>query len=168
MAWTRDIRRAALQALYQLDARDFDSQTWADVRASLEGSPGEADTHNKAFELAKAAWSKHVEIDALVLANTPEWPTHRQPAVDRNILRLAIFEMLHSDTPPKVAINEAVELAREFSTERSPMFVNGVLDKIYKQEIRDAPATDDDTVPVATTENLVNMDDTNPEEESIK
>lgn len=137
MSMSRDIRRAALQALYQLDARDFDSQTWADIRASLEGSPGEAEAHDKAFELAKAAWDKQKELDALVIENTPEWPTHRQPAIDRNILRLALYEMLFGGTPPKVAINEAVELAREFSTERSPMFINGVMDKIYKQKFRD-------------------------------
>lgn len=137
MAMSRDIRRAALQALYQLDARDFDAQTWKDIRASLDDSPGDSAAHDRAFELAKNVWNKHKDIDAVVLVNTPEWPTHRQPAIDRNILRLAYYEMTEGGTPPKVAINEAVELAREFSTERSPMFINGVLDKIYKQRFRD-------------------------------
>jgi len=68
-----------------------------------------------------------------VAALSPDWPTHRQPVVDRNILRLAYFEIVSGAAPPKVAINEAVELAREFSTEKSPAFVNGVLDKIMKQ-----------------------------------
>ena len=56
--------------------------------------------------------------------------------VDRNILRLAYFEMASGQTPPKVAINEAVELAREFSTQKSPAFVNGVLDKIMRETVK--------------------------------
>ncbi len=69
-------------------------------------------------------------------ALAPEWPTYRQPVVDRNILRLAYFEIESGQTPPKVAINEAVELAREFSTQKSPAFVNGVLDKIMRNLTR--------------------------------
>ncbi|MDX1389866.1 MAG: transcription antitermination factor NusB, partial [Acidobacteriota bacterium] len=59
--------------------------------------------------------------------------TQRQPVVDRSLLRLAYYEMTSGVAPPKVAINEAVELAKEYSTEKSPMFVNGVLDKLYRQ-----------------------------------
>ena len=72
------------------------------------------------------------EADAEVTTLAPDWPTNRQPVVDRSILRLAYYEIVSGRTPPKVVINEAVELAREFSTDRSPMFINGVLDKIYK------------------------------------
>ena len=72
-------------------------------------------------------------LDALVTPLTPEWPIHRQPVVDRSLLRLAYYEMISGRTPPKVVINEAVELAKEFSTEKSPMFINGVLDKLYRQ-----------------------------------
>jgi N utilization substance protein B len=130
----RDIRRCALQAMYQFDA----GNDAALVRESLSGSPGDEATHQKGFELATLAWEFRDAADAAVAALTPEWPTYRQPIIDRNILRLAHYEMTSGRTPPKVAINEAVELAREFSTERSPTFVNGVLDKIYKSLRPDA------------------------------
>lgn len=130
MATSRDIRRCAIQALYQFDAGNADSDET--IKASLVDSPGDMDAHARGFELAKEAWSDHDRADAAVAELSPEWPTHRQPAVDRSILRLAHYEMLSGKTPPKVAINEAVELAREFSTEKSPAFINGVLDRILK------------------------------------
>ena len=72
----------------------------------------------------------------------PDWPTYRQPVIDRCILRLAYFEMVTNRAPPKVVINEAVELAKEFSTDKSATFVNGVLDKIYRslREASENPA----------------------------
>lgn len=141
MALTRDIRRAALQALYQLDLRGDDAETSEGIRRSLAGSQGDAGTHERGFELARQAWQHRALADAIVQSLTSDWPTHRQPAIDRGLLRLAIYEMLHGRTPPKVAINEAVELAKEFSTERSPMFINGVLDKVFKQHVRDQQTT---------------------------
>lgn len=132
---TRDIRRCALQALYQMDAGSVNQPEV--VRAALDESPGTTDTHDRGHELATLAWEFRDEADAAVAALTPEWPTHRQPMIDRNILRLAYYEIFFGATPPKVAINEAVELAKEFSTDKSPMFINGVLDKLYKQ--RPAP-----------------------------
>lgn len=130
MAASRDIRRCAVQALYQFDLENAESEEM--VKASLEDSPGDKETHARGFTLAKAAWEARAEADAAVAALSPDWPTHRQPVIDRSILRLAHYEMVSGKTPPKVAINEAVELAREFSTEKSPLFVNGVLDRIYK------------------------------------
>lgn len=132
MARSRDIRRCALQALYQFDAGSADTPEI--VRDSLAQSAGDDDVHEKGFELAVRAWAMHEEADAVVAKLAPDWPTYRQPVVDRNILRLAYFEITSSDTPPKVAINEAVELAKEFSTQKSPLFINGVLDKIYKSQ----------------------------------
>jgi N utilization substance protein B len=130
MPAARDIRRCALQALYQFDSGN--AETPEVVRQSLEDSPGGAAAHGDGFQLAVLAWAARVEADAAVATLTPDWPTHRQPVIDRNILRLAHFEMASGRTPPKVVINEAVELAREFSTDKSPMFINGVLDRIYK------------------------------------
>ncbi len=132
MARSRDIRRCALQALYQFDTGSAD--TPETVRVSLAQSAGDDDVHEKGFELAVRAWALHEEADAVVAKLAPDWPTYRQPVVDRNILRLAYFEITSPDTPPKVAINEAVELAKEFSTQKSPLFINGVLDKIYKSQ----------------------------------
>ena len=123
--------------MYQLDAGAAPDES---VRQSLELelSPGDRAARDRGFELAMKAWALRQEADATVAELTPQWPTHRQPVIDRNILRLAYYEMTRGGTPPKVAINEAVELAREFSTEKSPMFVNAVLDRIYKSRLRGA------------------------------
>ncbi len=136
MTKARDLRRCALQALYQFDAGNDESPEI--VRGSLEHSSGSERTRDDGFRLAQEAWAEHAEADEAVSALTPEWPTNRQPVVDRSILRLAYFEIVSGRTPPKVAINEAVELAREFSTDKSPLFINGVLDRIYKSRRADA------------------------------
>ena len=70
--------------------------------------------------------------DEKATALAPDWPTHRQPPVDRAILRLAYYEMTSGHAPVKVAINEAVELAKQFGSEQSPPFINGVLDKLAR------------------------------------
>ncbi len=67
------------------------------------------------------------------MALTPDWPTHRQPPVDRAILRLAHHEMVSGHAPVKVAINEGVELAKRYADKESPAFINGVLDKLAKR-----------------------------------
>ena len=79
---------------------------------------------------------KSGEIDALISGHAEHWRIERMPAVDRNILRLAIYELRNTDTPPAVAIDEALELARRFSTEESVQFVNGVLDAVNKEGSR--------------------------------
>ena len=129
----RDVRRCALQAMYQFDAG---AEPGESVRRSLDQSSGTPEAHEKGYDLAVRAWGHREAADAEVASLTPEWPTHRQPVVDRSLLRLAWYEMTLGGTPPKVVINEAVELAREFSTEKSPLFINGVLDKIYKSRLR--------------------------------
>ncbi len=80
------------------------------------------------------------EADAEFSRLAPAWPSHRLAAVDRAILRLAHFEMSSGRTPPKVAVNEAVELAKEFGTDRSPAFVNGLLDKVLRRVLAEAQA----------------------------
>lgn len=135
MATPRDIRRCAVQALYQLDAaRDASEKpTRETLLESLSDSPGDAEAHKQGVALALKAWAACAEADKTVADLSPDWPTHRQPVIDRNILRLGYFEIVSNETPPKVAINEAVELAREFSTDKSPAFINGVLDKIMRK-----------------------------------
>jgi len=137
MGRQRDIRRCALQALYQFDQGMTDRPEI--VRQTLAESPGGDDAHQAGFDLATLAWEFHAEADAVVRALAPDWPTHRQPVIDRSILRLAHYEMTRTDTPMKVAINEAVELAKEFSTEKSHLFINGVLDRIHRS-LKDAGA----------------------------
>ena len=134
MGQPRDKRRCALQALYQFDAGNTAPEL---VLAALEGSPGGPSIHSQGYALAQEAWAVREEADCAVAELAPDWPTYRQPVVDRSILRLAFYEMVSGTTPPKVVINEAVELAKEFSTEKSPLFINGVLDKIYRARFRD-------------------------------
>lgn len=96
----------------------------------------EINTEGTAFamELVKGTVEHSQEIDGLIAKFAPAWPVEQIPVVDRNILRMAIFEMIfHKATPPKVVINEAVELAKTFGSESSPRFVNGVLGSLAGQ-----------------------------------
>lgn len=74
------------------------------------------------------------EIDRIIDRRAEGWGIDRLAAVDRNILRLGIYELLHTDVPPEVAIDEAVELAKEYGTENAPKFINGILDRVWKEE----------------------------------
>lgn len=137
MAMPRDIRRLAFQALFQLDARgEGEAES---IRAVLReiGDEDPAEFSEKemerAFALAVEAYRGRREADEESSRLAPTWPAHRQPAVDRAIIRLAHHEMTTGEVNPKIAVNEAVELAKRYSTEKSPSFVNGVLDKILKR-----------------------------------
>ena len=90
-------------------------------------------TRRHALDLASGAWDSRATADPWVERLAPQWPPRRQPGVDRNILRLAIHEITSGKTPPKVAIDEAIELAKTWSTENSPAFVNGVLDAVLRE-----------------------------------
>ncbi len=86
--------------------------------------------------LAKGVVSHLADIDAIIEKAAPEWPIAQIPLVDKNVLRLGLFELLYAnkeEVPPKVAINEAIELAKSFSGTISGKFVNGVLGTVYKQ-----------------------------------
>jgi N utilization substance protein B len=128
----RDIRRLAFQTLFQLDVRGTDDVEG--VAASLEELEGfTARERRRAMELATSAYEARKEADRDITELAPGWPPHRQPAVDRAILRLAHFELKAGMVHPKIVVNDAIDLAKEFSTEKSPAFVNGVLDKILKR-----------------------------------
>lgn len=135
MSSPREIRRLAFQALFQLDAAGARSEADLDaVRAGLSDRDEVSEAHRaRALDLAWGAYQARGVADKEMLALAPLWPAHRQAAVDRAILRLAHFEMTSGRTEPKVVVNEAVELAKEFSTEKSPAFVNALLDKVLKR-----------------------------------
>lgn len=87
-------------------------------------------------DLAAGVVSHMPDIDAIIEKAAPEWPIAQIPLVDKNVLRLGLFELLYAnkdEVPPKVAINEAIELAKSFSGQISGKFVNGVLGTVYKQ-----------------------------------
>jgi len=130
MRASRNARHAAVMALFQLDlASDPDPEL---LRESLEEAPGSAQEREQGLDLAQRVWSVRDELDRLVAPLVEEWPLHRQPPIDRNVLRLGAWEMRFGGTPGAAAINEAVELAKAFGTEKSGGFVNGVLDRLWK------------------------------------
>jgi N utilization substance protein B len=126
----RDIRELALQALYQLDARGGDDSELNEIQAEHGLANAE---RAAAFDLARAAYADRERADAMASELAPKWPTTRQPAIDRNLIRLAWCEMTTAHAPAKVAVNEAIELAKRYSTDKSPAFINGVLDKMMKR-----------------------------------
>lgn len=143
----RDVRRLAMQILYQIDQRGEADQ--ALIQQGLESGPDNPATQHEAFDLAQAAWRDRAVADRMVTALAPQWPTHRQPPVDRALLRLAYHEIVSGRSPVKIAINEAVELAKHYGAEQSPSFINGVLDKLARQLAGDradeqAPSADRD------------------------
>jgi len=161
MATSRQVRVLALQALYALDAsegRDPEA-----VRAALlvDGAGFDADDRpratsvqveavdftpaerRRAFEAAHAAWNAREEADEFFATLAPTWPANRQPIVDRSILRLSWHDLRAGKTPPRVVVDEAIEMAREFSTEKSPAFINALLDKAMKSLGAEGWAGDD-------------------------
>lgn len=142
MATPRDVRRFAFQLLFQIDARggvDNPAALLADIEENEILTPNERD---KAAKVALNAYAQRAVADATMAELAPTWPAHRQAAVDRAILRLAYYEMTAGGLNPKIVVNEAVELAKAFSTEKSPAFVNGLLDKVLKRVLAQATPTD--------------------------
>ncbi len=125
----RQARIAALQALYELDCTKHKvEEALVRLRAG-ETLAQEALSFSE--ELVKGVLQNKSELDALIKKFAPAFPPEQMAIIDRNILRLAIFEILFDDkTPFKVAINEAVELAKEFGGDSSPRLINGVLGSI--------------------------------------
>lgn len=124
-------RELALQALYQTDLRrDVTSQ---EIKRFLETNTEDPGVVRFAQTLVDGCRDHLEEIDRTVQAVAENWDIHRMAVVDRNILRIAVFELKYmEDIPPKVSINEAVDLAKRFSTAGSGAFVNGILDRIHR------------------------------------
>lgn len=136
----RRSREAALQVLYATDlagvgageeAEALAGEAFENAAAHLELPPG---ARGFARELVSGVVAHREAIDRCLAAHAARWRVERMAAVDRNILRLAAFETLYTETPTAVVIDEAVELARRFGGERSPGFVNGVLDALARAE----------------------------------
>jgi N utilization substance protein B len=125
----RQARIAALQALYELDCTKHKvEEALARLRA---GGTLAQEALSFTGELVEGVLQNKSELDALIKKFAPAFPPEQMSIVDRNILRLAIFEILFNDkTPFKVAINEAVELAKAFGSDSSPRLINGVLGSI--------------------------------------
>jgi N utilization substance protein B len=143
MGKRRDGREAAVQFLYQLDLHHERESHGTSDFWELRTGPGKAPVTAKtrAFtEQIIAGVTAHLdELDERIKKYTANYELHRLAAVDRNILRVAIYEMLHCpDVAPVIIINEAIEIAKKFGAEKSGGFVNGILDRV-KQDL-DRPA----------------------------
>jgi N utilization substance protein B len=115
--------------LYQLDMSDAPPREV--IRGYWEGNDTDEDVRLFANELVEGVKSHLEEIDGLLAAHSTNWKISRMAAVDKNILRIAAYELVHrADIPVKVTINEAVEIAKRFGTAESGAFVNGILDNI--------------------------------------
>jgi N utilization substance protein B len=131
MAVRRKSREFAFQMLFQWEMRRespavIEKGFWRGMKAA-------ASTREFANQLLEGAVARAVEIDKLVERHAKGWTLERMAAMDRAILRLAVGELRSTGTPPKVVINEAVELAKKFSSEDSAAFINGILDAILKE-----------------------------------
>jgi len=126
MKGRRKARALALQVLYEVDSSNHPPGTVLEQR--LEVSPLKEDLGDFAQRLIFGVLQHRVELDRMIARFAPEWPVEQMALVDRNVLRLALWEFaVGRETPVRVAINEAVEVAKVFGSESSPRFVNGVL-----------------------------------------
>lgn len=125
-------REYALQILYQMEMRKDNCEEL--IRSFWEnGNEKEKSVIEFTGQLVKGVSENIKEIDALITKYAVNWQIYRMAVIDRNILRISSFEMLYlSDIPPKVSINEAVDMAKKYGDKDSGKFVNGVLDKINK------------------------------------
>ncbi|MDY6907683.1 MAG: transcription antitermination factor NusB [Chloroflexota bacterium] len=132
MGSRRRARRLALQALFEADMVAHDPGETIGRLVEEAALPEEGALF--AAELVHGVVKNRESIDQVIARHAPAWPVAQLPAVDRNILRLAIFEvLLNNRVPVKAAINEAVELAKTFGSEGSPRFVNGVLGSLERR-----------------------------------
>ena len=133
MGKRRKAREVALQFLYQLDQHGAEdpaphgAEFWA-------RHPVDSDTQAFADALVRGSKQQQAKIDQLLAQYAEHWDLDRMAVVDRNILRMAVFELLWApDVPPKAVINEAIEIAKKFGTTESSRFINGVLDRILRE-----------------------------------
>ncbi len=132
-------REVALQMLYQRDLNpDVDIYT---VRQMVRQQLSDDDLHNFSWRLFVGVLECRPALDAAIQMVAENWTLSRMAPTDRNVLRLGAFELLYSDTPHRVVIDEAIELARKFGTVQSPQFVNGILDQLIPDEKKEHDST---------------------------
>ena len=132
MGKRRSSRELALKFLYQfeLNGGDLDEQ----IQLFLERNSSQEDVENFMKELVVSLIDKIEEIDEIIQKFSDHWVLDRMTVIDRNILRMGTCELLFIfSTPPKVVINEAIDIAKKYGNEDSPEFINGILDKVYNE-----------------------------------
>jgi len=130
-------RELTLQFLYQLDLRGDDFLE--EAQSFLREEEPDRGAREFALHLIRGTCDHMDEINGVIRAVAQNWDIERMAVIDRNVLRMATFELLHCpDIPPKVSINEAIELGKRYSTSNSGGFINGILDKIKESHAADA------------------------------
>lgn len=140
-------RQLAMQSLYAWDFNGRAGEVSEFAKEQINNAGSEIKESEFVLQLAEGVVKQLSQIDEVIVKHAPEWPIDQISVVDRNVLRLGIYELSFlKEVPPKVAINEAVELAKTFGGEASGKFVNGVLGTIYKEiETADTQIKKDDT-----------------------
>ena len=133
MSSRRRSRQRALQILFQWDFRRQPADEAINAYYDTLYSEEHPERDPFVAELVRGTVQCAAEVDDRIARHAEHWRMERMPAVDRNILRLAVYEMTRGGTPAAVAIDEALELARRFSSEESVQFINGVLDAIHRE-----------------------------------
>jgi N utilization substance protein B len=143
MGYRRRSREIALQILYQIDLTGDDIERaielfWMNFKHREDAKPF-------TLELVRGVWNHRSEIDSLIETASRNWKLSRMSSVDKNILRISVFEIIHcDDIPHKVTINEAVDLGKKYGSEDSGSFINGILDFIVSEIVKEGilePAT---------------------------
>ena len=133
MTRRRKAREVALQFLYQLDLQG-DSDPAVHAAEFWPHHPLDDEAREFADGLVRGAMATHAKIDDVITRFAEHWDLDRMSVVDRNILRLAVYELgWRTETPPKVVINEAIEIAKKFGTRESSRFINGILDRVHRE-----------------------------------
>jgi N utilization substance protein B len=134
MGIRRQSRICALQLLFQWDIHGSTEHWLADYWTQHPTAP---EVREFAERIAEGVMERHAELDALIGKLADNWKVARMPIVDRNILRMGLYELLWlPDVPAKVTVNEAIELAKQFADDEAKRFVNGILDKVLKDDPR--------------------------------
>lgn len=129
-------RQLAMQALCQLDVQG--TSVLAELKGFFAENEPDLAVRKLAYDWTQGAWENVADCDKLIAEAAIKWKLSRLSMVDKSIIRLAVYQLKFcTDIPPKVAINEAIELAKIFGSDKSPAFVNGVLDGILKKIIAD-------------------------------
>jgi len=133
MSRRRRAREVVLQVLYQDDLNPTHDLRAADnfVRSRLRNHE---DVTQFALSLLRGTRRNRPELDAMLTSHAANWSLKRMAATDRNILRMAAYELMYTETPGRVVINEAVELAKRYGSKQSAQFVNGILDVVLKRK----------------------------------
>lgn len=149
MASNRHLGRiVALQTLYEfefrIDAGDNSADVFEILERNIERYKTAIDDKDFVKELVGGVKDSADDLDGKIQPIAPEWPINQIARIDRSILRIGLFELLHrgDKVPPKVAINEAVELAKAFGSDNSSKFVNGVLGTAYRTLVEETPDAD--------------------------